>query len=84
MKRYVRCSDIKGRYYLEGWDVDDFAEVHSYPTLASAIKGANDWCCGVCNIVFVPEELIDAYENHSLSSVELRQLRRWSGPNFTR
>lgn len=84
MKRYVRCSDIGGRYYLVGWDVGDFAEVHSFPTLATAIQGADDWCCGLCDIEYVPAELIDAYENGDLSSVELQQFRRWHGPNFTR
>lgn len=84
MKRYVRCSDNGGRYYLVGWDVGDFVESHSFPTLESAIQGADDWCSGSCDIEFVPEELIDAYESYSLSSAEERQLRRWHGPNFTR
>lgn len=84
MKRYIKCNDNTGRYYLEGWDVGDFADVHSFPTLVTAIQGADDWCCGMCDIVFVPNNLISAYDNAELSGTELRQLRRWHGPNFTK
>lgn len=82
MKRYIKSSATGGRYYLEGWDVGDFVESHSYPTLDSAVQGANNWCGGACDIVFVPNNLISSYQNAGLSGAEIRQLRRWHGPNF--